>query len=245
MQKLMIIDDQANYVQFLHDHLGNHCEIIVCSGCDISADLIARTKPDYMILDLNSSLFEGFTLLRSAISLGANPAVIGIAQMSYYFNALVEREKNISSTISRPINQETIGHRLSLMMELPPNQLIPLPTRSQHLESMLLGLSIHVDWFGGKSLIHVIPLAADDPSLSYSKELYFDVGKRYGQTPQNVERNIRTAIDRGFSQGNMEVWASYFPPDKTGKVRKPSNTSFISHLATVLNAQRGQYREDD
>lgn len=244
MRKLMIIDDQANYVPYLRDHLGNHCEIIICSGCNISADLVAKTKPDYMILDLTSSVFEGFTLLRSAISLGANPAVIGIAQISYYFSALAEREKNISSTISRPIHQETIAHRLSLMMELPPDQLIPLPTRRQYLASMLLGLSVPAEWLGGKSLIHVIPFAADDPSLSYSKELYLEAGKQYGQSAQNVERNIRTAIDRGFSQGNMEVWANYFPPDKTGKVTKPSNSSFISHLATVLNAQRGQYRDD-
>lgn len=245
MRKLMIIDDQANYVQFLRDHLGNHCEIIVCSGCDISVDLVSKTKPDYMILDLTSSEFEGFTLLHSAIGLGANPAVIGIAQMSYYFDALVKRTKNISSTISRPINQETVAHRLSLMMELPPDQLIPLPTRCQFLESLLLGLSIHMDWLGGKSLIHVIPLAADDPSLSYSKALYLEAGKRIGQSAQNVERNIRTAIDRGFSQGSMEVWAKYFPLDKTGKVIKPSNSMFISHLATILNAKRGQYRDDD
>ena len=245
MQKLVILDPQAHYIPFLRDYFGKSCEIFVCEDYAGAAEYIADIKPDYLILDFTSSLFEGFTLLRSAISFGANPSVIGIVQSSFYFTAMVEKEKNIASTLFRPINQEVIANRISLMMELPPEKRIPLPTRRQYLACMLASLDIYTDRLGGRNLLDVIPMAADNRELSYSKHLYLGAGKITGHSVQNVERNIRTAIENGLGDGRKKNWAKYFPVNEEGIVPKPCNSDFISLLARILKAQRDQYRDDE
>lgn len=244
MRKLLILDPFADYVQYLQERLGDVCQIIACSQYDSALDIITHVDPDYMILDLTASEFEGFTLLRAALALGANPAVIGISQSSAFYAAMCAREKNITSTVSRPINQEIILSRLSLMMELPMDQMVPIPTRTEVVGYTLNALGIPGDWLGRRNLIDIIPMAADHPELSYTKHLYPEAAKRSGNISQNVERNIRTAIEYGWSHGNRAVWAQYFPADQNGFILKPCNSEFISVLAQVLNLQRGQYREE-
>lgn len=244
VRKLLILDPSVDYVHYLQERFGDICQIIVCDRYDSALNIITQVDPDYMILDLTASEFEGFTLLRAALSLGANPAVIGISQSSAFYSALCAREKNIASTVSRPINHEIILSRLSLMMELPMDQMVPIPTRNEVVGYMLNALGIPGDWLGRKNLLDIIPMAADHPELSYTKHLYPEAAKRSGNIGQNVERNIRTAIEYGWSHGNKAVWAQYFPSDQTGFVLKPCNSEFISILAQVLNLQRGQYREE-
>lgn len=245
MRKLMILDPDAHYALSLRNALKGCCEVILCDGYTQAAEYIARIMPDYMILDFTSGEFDGFTVLRTAVSYGANPAVIGIIQHSLYFGAMCMKEKNIVATVSRPISHEALAGRITCMMELPTEQLIPVPTRKEFVEFMLTFLGIPIDWEGGKHLLAIIPLAADHPEMKVTKHLYPAAVKETGDPAENVERNIRKAIEHGFNHGSKAAWASYFPADKSGNVQKPSNSVFISFLAEILNRQKEQYRRDD
>lgn len=245
MRKLMILDSQQIYGNSLREALFGRCEVIVCHSYSLAVESIARENPDFVIMDFTSGEFDGFTALRSAITLGANPAVIGIIQSSLYFNAMCMKEKNIVSTVFRPINHEALASRITGMMELPKDQLIPLPTREQYVEFMLTFLGIPTNWEGGKNLLVIIPLAADHPEMKVTKHLYPAAVKDSGDAVENVERNIRKAVDHGFKHGSPTAWARYFPADESGAVQKPSNSKLISFLAEILNQQKGQYRVED
>ena len=67
-------------------------------------------------------------------------------------------------------------------------------------------------------------------------ELYSRIGKMY--TPQmgslQVEQAIRSAIGAAWESGSRETWAFFFPKNRDGNWKKPSNGEFISRLACML-----------
>ena len=81
--------------------------------------------------------------------------------------------------------------------------------------------------------------------MKVTKDLYPAAVEDTGDPVENVERNIRKAIDHGFKHDREKTWSKYFPSDETGAVKKPSNAVFIKLLADILNQHKGQYREDE
>ena len=163
MKKILIVDFQQDYAQTLQDRLFGLCKVVVCQHRDELPDIIFHEQPDYLILDFTDSEFEGFTVLRSALLLGANPAVIGIIENTFFYNTMCNKEKNITSTVVHPVSPALIASRISFMMELQADQLVPVPTRKEFVNYMLKSLGIPTDWAGGMSLLTIIPLAADHP----------------------------------------------------------------------------------
>ena len=74
-----------------------------------------------------------------------------------------------------------------------------------------------------------------DPDQRFS-ELYAAVGRMY--MPEvgsfQVEQAIRSAIGSAWESGRAETWDVFFPGDREGKRKKPTNGEFISRLACVL-----------
>ena len=96
-----------------------------------------------------------------------------------------------------------------------------------------LGFSPQSDGFG--HLRKAIYQKCMDPDQRFA-ELYSSIGKMY--TPQvgslQVEQAIRSAISAAWESGSRENWAFFFPKDRDGNWKKPSNGEFISRLACML-----------
>ena len=98
------------------------------------------------------------------------------------------------------------------------------------VSSLLLTLSISTKHNGFAYLRESILLMAKDPSLSVTKVLYPEVGRIFGCHKDNVERSIRTALDKAWLKRDPAIWQKYFP----GAEQRPSNAVFISRLAEAL-----------
>ena len=96
-----------------------------------------------------------------------------------------------------------------------------------------LGFCPQSDGFG--HLRKAIYQKFHDPDQRFV-ELYESVGKMY--TPEvgsfQVEQAIRSAIGSAWESGRAETWDVFFPGDREGKRKKPTNGEFISRLACVL-----------
>ena len=96
-----------------------------------------------------------------------------------------------------------------------------------------LGFCPQSDGFG--HLRKAIYQKFHDPDQRFV-ELYESVGKMY--TPEvgsfQVEQAIRSAISAAWESGSRENWACFFPKDRDGNWKKPSNGEFISRLACML-----------
>ena len=243
MKTLLIVDFQEKYAESLQALLEGHCQVRQCLNSENIPETIANLRPDYLIMDFCAPDFEGFTLLRTALAMGANPSVIAIGDGSLFFGTMCSKVRNICTTVSRPVNTGIVANRLTCMMELPAELIVPLPTREEFVEFMLQALGIPTDWAGGKSLMTIIPLAADHPEMKMMKFLYPAALKDSGDSVENVERNIRKAIDQGYHNDRSLIWPKYFPTNKDGTLRKPSNTVFIKLLADILNQHKAHFRE--
>ena len=69
----------------------------------------------------------------------------------------------------------------------------------------------------------------------FESRLYPAVAKRCDGSVDQVERAMRTAIQRAWTRRDEQIWKMYFAPLPDGRVRKPSNSEFISRIAELLS----------
>lgn len=241
VRKLLIIDPWQGYKDSLHQLIASDFEIEYCDDYSDVVRCIVKKKPDYMILNLACSEFDGFTSLRTVNSMGIHPSVVGIIQSSNFYLELCMRELNIAFHLTRPFSAKVLASRLTLLAELPKDRVVHLPTRRETVLNILLSLGINQNSAGGESLIELIPMAADNPAYSFTKHLYPAVGKLHGHSGLQVERNVRSAIENGWNLREKYAWNHYFDSDIHGNVEKPTNSEFITRLAKILESLRAQY----
>lgn len=105
---------------------------------------------------------------------------------------------------------------------------------------VLLELGIPTQREGFTYLRTVIAQRYDHPLLTM-KELYPTVGVSCDTDAGyfQVEQAIRAAINAAWKNRDDKHWDYYFPADESGKMKKPSNTEFITRIACILELWRG------
>ncbi len=100
-----------------------------------------------------------------------------------------------------------------------------------------VGIPAHV--LGYDYLQYAISLAYSDDEYVHSitKQLYPAVAKKFGTTPNRVERAIRHAIRMAWRNGDTSVHEKYFGSTTKDTDQKPTNGKFIATMADVLYNQ--------
>lgn len=106
---------------------------------------------------------------------------------------------------------------------------------------ILLELDVPTNYDGFDYLSKAIALYHEDPAQMITKGLYAAVANAYrGAVDESqIESSIRSAVKSAWARRDESVWSLYFPFDKDGKIKRPSNTEFISRIARVLQLWRG------
>lgn len=101
---------------------------------------------------------------------------------------------------------------------------------------VLVELGIATKRTGFDYLKTAILLRFKNPTQLITKELYPDVGRSYDPAVSSfqVEQAIRSAIVHAWKERDEKAWALYFPTDKEGAVKRPSNAEFISMIARFI-----------
>ena len=95
-------------------------------------------------------------------------------------------------------------------------------------------LRVFVHHKGYRYLRRCIVLTVKDETLAddLKKRLYVMVAEEYGVNFQQVERSIRSAIERAWEQANIDIiekYFGYYNPDDC-----PSNKRFITTVAEYI-----------
>lgn len=100
-----------------------------------------------------------------------------------------------------------------------------------------VGIPAHV--LGYDYLQYALSLAYSDNAYVHSitKLLYPTVAKKFGTTPDRVERAIRQAIRLAWENGDANVHKKYFGSTTKYPALKPTNSKFIATMADVLRNQ--------
>jgi hypothetical protein len=106
------------------------------------------------------------------------------------------------------------------------------------IPKLIISLGIPTKLKGYAQLREAILLIAKNRDQSITKELYPAVAAICGDTGKNIERSIRTAIEKGWLRRDDRIWQMYFPPGPDGIISRPSNAEFISRLADSILLQQ-------
>ena len=120
-----------------------------------------------------------------------------------------------------------------------------------HCDLNCMALVVLIElWFSTKMdgfdyLQNAIVLRCHDPTQRVTKSIYITVGQGY--SPQldkdQVEFAIRSAIVGAWKDRDESTWRCYFPVDRNGNVKKPTNAEFISRVARILELWQGCCKE--
>lgn len=129
------------------------------------------------------------------------------------------------------VNDDALAHILFLanhFQGFDPEEIVKL---------ILLELNVSVACDGWHYLNEGIILFRMDTKQNVTKELYPEIADRFKKnvTKFQVERSIRTAIHKAWSERDDAVWRRYFAGSNNGSVKRPTNAEFISRIAVTID----------
>ncbi len=242
MPKLLIADASPEFRNSLSQSLSGSCIIrCSCTGRQ-TLELLGTFHPDILILDLLLPEIDGISLLHKARDLPSQPAVLALSSFTSPYVMEAMSKFNVYYLMAKPCDIDSIaGHVQDLSSQLKPAPVSQADIHSA-VSNLLLSLGFATKLDGFHYLQAAIPLFGQDPGQTVTKELYYEVGKRYNKNPKQVERSIRNAIDLAWRSRQTHIWQQYFPTTPDGSVPRPTNRDFISRMADLLQRQLPQHR---
>ena len=229
MRKLLIADCNEEYRTALAAALNGQYHVLCCRSGSEAFTLLNQEHPDILVLDLMLPELDGLTLLERVSANGIRPMVLAATPiLSDYVFSCAQR-LGIAYLVRKPCSIEAIACRiqdLSCRLKAPQPKEDPV----NYVSSLLLSLNISTKHNGFAYLRESILLMAKDPAQSVTKMLYPAVAHICSCQKENVERSIRTALDKAWDKRDEEIWQKYFPNAR----QRPSNAVFISRLAEAL-----------
>ena len=101
---------------------------------------------------------------------------------------------------------------------------------AEHL--LQLGFKNNLDGF--QYILSGLPLFAENPQQTVTKELYPAIAKLHGKSKEQVERSIRNAIDSAWQRRDERIWKLYFSPAPDGTIPRPTNSQLLYTLAIQI-----------
>lgn len=236
MPKLLIADFNDEYRQILFEKLSQHYHIKTCRDGLQALELMRSFRPELLILDLMLPQLDGISLLHRAQKEGIQPVALVFCPYpsDYVTNSLCNL--GVSYYMSKPCDLQAVTDRLAdLASQLQPEP-VPQANLTTAVSGLLLSLNMQARWDGFRFLNHGVPLFMNDPGQSMTKELYVTIGKAFGKDARQVERSIRSAIDKSWQNRDDRVWRQYFAIHG-GTIPRPSNNEFFARMANALTEQ--------
>lgn len=229
MRRLLIADCNEDYRTALAAVLSSQYHVLCCRSGTEALALLYQEHPDIFVLDLMLPELDGLTLLERVSAKGICPMVLAATPiLSDYVFGCAQR-LGIEYLVRKPCDIDAIASRVrDLSRRLNPPE--PRVDPESYVKSLLLSLDISTKHNGFDYLREAIILMAKDPSQSVTKMLYPEVARSFGCHKENVERSIRTALDKAWEKRDKQKWQKYFPNAQ----QRPSNAVFISRLAQAL-----------
>ena len=229
MRKLLIADCSEEYRTALATALSGQYQVLCCRSGTEALILLQQEHPDILVLDLMLPELDGLTLLERISAQGICPMVLAATPIySEYVSSCIQ-QLGIEYLVRKPCSIEAIVSRirdLSRRLKAPESKTDPVA----FVSSLLLSLDISTKHNGFAYLREGILLMSKDPAQSVTKVLYPAIAHTCDCHKENVERSIRTALDRAWEKRDAEKWQKYFPSAR----QRPSNAVFISRLAEAL-----------
>ena len=98
------------------------------------------------------------------------------------------------------------------------------------ISELLLQLQFKNNLDGYRYVVTGLPMFAQNPQQTLTKELYPAIAKLHGKSGGQVERSIRNAIEIAWLRRDERIWRMYFSPAPDGSIPRPTNGQLLHTL---------------
>lgn len=114
-----------------------------------------------------------------------------------------------------------------------------------HVSDILNKLCVTPNYNGYMYLRDAIKMSVSEPinSRVFSTRIYPKIAEEYNVTPASVERNIRTAINKGWERATVTSKTEIFGLFAANLHWHPTNSEYILIIADMINRESMAYRQ--
>lgn len=242
-QKLLIAEGAEEFRANLAETLQGTYHVRTCKDGQEALSLLRSFRPDILVLDLMIPGLDGISLLQNAVSGGICPMVLATTKLLTPYICESAERLGIEYLIVKPCDIRATAARIGDLSQRIRQPLICTPDPRTFVSNLLVSLGVPTKLRGYPYLREAIILISRNRDQSITKELYPTVAATCGERGKNIERSIRTAIEKAWLRRDDRIWQMYFTPGADGIIPRPSNAEFISRLAdSLLLQQEGDLR---
>lgn len=234
MRKLLIADGIEESRQALEGLLRERCEVRTCADGETAMALLRDFAPDILVLDLMLPKTDGLSLLQQLHKMDLRPMVLVQTSLNSPYVMEKLQRLEVDYVMQKPCKMQALESRVMDFLAQLQQSLPQLPAGDAFVANVLIRFGFSPKLDGYSHLMEAIPRYAKDPSQAIIKELYAAVGEVRRKDASQVERSIRSAIEKAWQDGNQALWRQYFCCAPNGAVIRPSNGAFIARMAQLL-----------
>lgn len=224
--KILIADPSSVLCEALKEQLKCNHSVVCCNDGQDVIPMIAEHRPQLLVLGLELPNMDGLTILRTVRSAGMKMRVLAMTSLvnSYVVHALSQFD--VGYVLKKPCSVCTALSHVYDMIHY--DEQMP-----DDITAQLLVLGLRMNLGGFTCVHHAIRLLRQNPDQSLTKELYPNVARICGGTPQRVERAIRGVIRDAWMHRDERVWRAFFTVSRQGVIALPTNGDFIVRMAAA------------
>ena len=251
---LLLVDDNTTLIQTLSAYFTRQEDVTLAgeaaNGVD-ALEIIAREKPDAVLLDIVMPRLDGLGVLRALRSMDQPPRVVVYSALKT--DTVVNRavELGASYFMVKPAEPTRIHEQLRAVMndDAPLVSLAPGPaeppvsyarwTPDERVANLFLSIGIPAHVKGYQYLREAVRMVMEDHSVinRITKELYPGIAQRYGTSSSKVERAMRHAIEVAWNRGRLENTNQMLGVKLFSERDKPTNGEFIALIADKASGE--------
>lgn len=233
--KLLIADSSEELCRTLNDLLGQRYHICTCHSGDRALELLRSFSPDLIYIDLMLPQIDGLTLLQTALQEGIRPAMlVSVGLQSPYIERALSRLQ-VDYVLKKPCSAKVIAGHIDELA----GTVHGAPVKASDLQAEIAGILVQMGFknnlSGFRYVVSGLPMFAENPQQTVTKELYPAIGKLHGKTGEQVERAIRNAIELAWQRRDERIWRMYFAPAPDGSIPRPTNGQLLHTLMRQIS----------
>jgi two-component system response regulator (stage 0 sporulation protein A) len=209
--------------------------------------MITRTRPDVVIVDLWLSKLDGIGVIRGArklpLSQKERPVMILVSLVASPSTFMEATNAGADLCLLKPYDYASLMEHIESLTSHKTNGVASAGDMESQVTKIIhqIGVPAHIK--GYQYLRSAILMTIEDNDIinSVTKVLYPSVAKMYATTTSRVERAIRHAIEVAWDRGDIDTLNSYFGYTIQNNRGKPTNSEFIAMIADNLRLKYRLY----
>ena len=234
-RKLLIAESSEELCRTQNDLLGQRYDICTCHSGDRVLELLRSFSPDLIYIDLMLPQIDGLTVLQTALQEGIRPAMlVSVGLQSSYIERALSRLQ-VDYVLKKPCSAKVIAGHIDELAGAAHGA----PVKASDLQAEIAGILVQMGFknnlSGFRYVVSGLPMFAENPQQTVTKELYPAIGKLHGKTGEQVERAIRNAIELAWQRRDERIWRMYFAPAPDGSIPRPTNGQLLHTLMRQIS----------